>query len=206
MRIALPALPALLTLPLALLLGSAQAQPPSEASLERLLAVTQAERLTDNVVQQVHAQMLPTMRQALDAKAMAPAQRARAERFMARFVERMNAILAEELAWSRMKDVNLQIYRNTFSQQEVDDLVRFYESPTGQAFVEKMPQVLAQSMALMQQRMGGVSERLQAAARDTMEAFRREEAEAAEAPGAIVPPAPGPTRSRAARESSAGSR
>ena len=198
--------PALSLLLLALLFGNAQAQSPSEASLERLLVVTQAERLTDSVVQQVHAQMLPTMRQALAAKEMNPAQRARAERFMARFVERMNAILADELAWSRMKDVNLQIYRNTFSQQEVDDLIRFYESPTGQAFVEKMPQVLAQSMALMQQRMVGVSERLQSAARETMEAFRRDEAQAAEDPAAIVPPAPGPTRSRAARESPDGSR
>ena len=185
---------------LAISTGWAGAQTPSPASLERLLEVTQAERLTDSVVQQVHAQMKPMMSQALSAKEMTPAQRAQADRFMDRFVERMNDILKDELAWSRMKDFNLQIYRDTFNQQEVDDLIRFYESPTGQAFVNKMPQVLARSMALMQQRMLPISERIRAAAQETVEEFKREQAAQ---PSAIVPPAPGPTRARAAREGAA---
>ena len=193
-----------LLLALGFILGLLSAAPavaatPSEASLERLLVVTQAERLTESTMAQVHDAMKPMMAQLLDSKGLSPERRAQAEKLMAAFTERMNAILADELSWARMKDFNLQIYREAFSQQEVDDLIRFYESPTGQAFVAKMPLVMAKSMALMQQRMLPMNERLQAAARETVETFRRE----APAEPALPPPAPGPTRARAARAASA---
>ena len=170
------------------------ASTPSEASLERLLVVTQAERLTESTVAQVHASMKPMMAQVLNSKDLSPQRREQADRLMARFIDRMNNILADELSWARMKDFNLQIYRETFTQQEVDELIRFYESPTGQAFVSKMPVVMAKSLALMQQRMLPMNERLQAAAQDTLAEFKRDETPPEPA---LPPPAPGPTRARA---------
>lgn len=180
-----------IVLGLALSLGQApaRAEPPSAASLDKLLAVTQAEKLTDSVVQQVNATMRPMMEQALETKSLTAEQRERANKFMSSFVEKMNKIMADELSWDRMKAMNLQIYGEAFTQQEVDDLIVFYESPTGKAFVEKMPLVMQKSMTLMQQRMGPMMARIQAAAKETADEFKSLQAPApASAPAAAPVP------------------
>ena len=41
------------------------------------------------------------------------------------------------------------IVADTFSEKELTDLVAFYESPTGQAVVEKTPQMAARLMPVM---------------------------------------------------------
>lgn len=185
-------LPALI-LALSVLQAPARAETPSAASLDRLLVVTQAEKLTDSVVQQVNATMRPMMEQALASRTMTAEQRARADQFMSSFVEKMNKIMADEMSWDRMKAMNLQIYGEAFTQQEVDDLIVFYESPTGKAFVEKMPLVMQKSMTLMQQRMAPMMERIQAAAKQTADEFRSQQAPAGPADAASAP-APAPLR------------
>lgn len=173
--------------------SAALAEPPSAASLDKLLAVTQAEKLTDSVVQQVNATLRPMMEQELQTKTMTAEQRERADKFMSSFAEKMNKIMADEMSWDRMKAMNLQIYGEAFSQQEVDDLIVFYESPTGKAFVEKMPLVMQKSMTLMQQRMGPMMARIQAAAKQTAEEFKSQQAPA---PAPDAAPAPAPARVR----------
>jgi uncharacterized protein len=177
-----------LGLALSLVQAPAQAESPSAASLDKLLAVTQAEKLTDSVVQQVNATMRPMMEQALETKTMTAEQRERANKFMSSFVEKMNKIMADELSWDRMKAMNLQIYGEAFTQQEVDDLIVFYESPTGKAFVEKMPLVMQKSMTLMQQRMGPMMARIQAAAKQTADEFKSQQTPAPAPDAASAPP------------------
>jgi hypothetical protein len=94
---------------------------------------------------------------------------------MARFAEKMDKIVAEELSWTRMKAFSLQIYRESFTQKEVEDLIAFYESPTGQAFVAKMPVVTQKSIALMQQRMVPMMDRIQTAAKETVSEFQAQQ-------------------------------
>ena len=173
----------LLAFALAALQVPALAQQPSAASLERLLEVTQAQRMTDTVLQQVDAAMKPMFDQALGARNLSPEDRRKAEQFMASFSVKMKAIMAEEMSWAKMKDFSLQIYRESFTQKEVDDLIAFYESPSGRAFVEKMPVVMQKSMQVMQQRMGPMMARIQAAARDATKEFQAQN-----------PPAPAPAR------------
>ncbi|MGE5865829.1 MAG: DUF2059 domain-containing protein [Rhizobacter sp.] len=165
----------LLAFTLAVLSGAGWAQAPSDPSLERLLAVTQAERLNDSVIAQVKASLKPMMAKALEGQTLDAEQRAQADELINRLAARTEIILAEELAWERMKSFNLQVYREAFTQREVDDLIAFYESPTGRAFVDKMPLVMAKTMGLMQERMGPLMARLQAAAAETAREFTEQQ-------------------------------
>ena len=71
-------------------------------------------------------------------------------------------VLHEELAWDKMRLVYVQIYQETFTQEEIDGLIAFYKSPAGVAFVEKMPVVMQKSMSIMQSRIAPMMEKMKA--------------------------------------------
>jgi hypothetical protein len=54
------------------------------------------------------------------------------------------------MSWEKMKPMYVQLYRDTFEQEEVDGLIAFYKSPAGQAYVTKMPLLMSKSMAISQ--------------------------------------------------------
>lgn len=47
-------------------------------------------------------------------------------------------------------DAAAQLYAKNYSEEELDALVAFYESPAGQSILKKQPQVMAQAMQLGQ--------------------------------------------------------
>jgi hypothetical protein len=58
------------------------------------------------------------------------------------------------------------IYARHFTEQELRDILAFYRTPTGVKALQRLPQVLAESMAAM-------TLRLEAAQERTMESFMR---------------------------------
>ena len=68
-----------------------------------------------------------------------------------------------------MRPMFVQIYQESYTQEEVDGLVAFYQSPIGVAYIEKMPIVMQKSMTLVQTRMGPMMEKMQAALKQAME-------------------------------------
>jgi hypothetical protein len=166
----------LFTLLLSAVALGVQAQQPSDASIERLLEVTQSRRMTETVALQVSSMMRPMFDQAVESKKLSPEQRRESERFMASFSEKVAPILASELSWERMKTVNIEIYRNAFTQEEIDGLIAFYESPIGKVVVEKVPQVMQKSMVEMQARMAPIIQKIQEAAAQSAAEFKAAQA------------------------------
>ena len=67
--------------------------------------------------------------------------------------QKFMAVMREEFNWSKMKPMYIQLYSETFEQDEIDGLLAFYKSPVGQAFVTKMPVVMNKSMVIAQSQM-----------------------------------------------------
>ncbi len=151
---------------------AAQATEPSAASIDRLLDITQSRRTVDAIQKQVEAMMKPMFEQALDSKSLSPEKREEAERYMASFSEKMKPVFAEMLDWQRLKELTAKIYMESFSQEEIDGLIAFYESATGKAFVERMPLVMQKSMVAMQQRMVPLMEKMKQAAKESAAEFK----------------------------------
>ena len=103
------------------------ATPPSNESIEELLEVTHASKLTDVMVQQVSAAMLPAFEQSIDLKGLDAPAREKARRYIASFSRKMNDVLAEELSWARMKAFSVQVYQETFTQEEIDAMMADYD-------------------------------------------------------------------------------
>jgi len=55
-----------------------------------------------------------------------------------------------EMSWAKMAPDLKQIYKQNFSESEIEGLLAFYQSPVGKSFVEKMPAISQESMMLGQ--------------------------------------------------------
>ena len=157
----------------------AHAAEPSPASIELLLVVSNAQKNNEAVLVQVNSMLKPMFQQALGAREMTAEQRQQAEAFMDEFSRRMAPVMQDELAWERMKGPMAQVYAESFTQEEIDGLIAFYESPAGRAFVEKMPIVMQKSMLSMQQRMGPLVQRMTQAATEAVNELKDRQTTAA---------------------------
>lgn len=145
--------------------GAAHAAPPSEASIDELLAVTRVQRLLDSMFVNMEQVMRQSMARAVGSQPVTPEQQRVLDAAPAKFME----VMRDEMSWSRMRSLYVEVYRDTFTQEEVDGLLAFYRTPTGIAFVEKMPAVMQKSMTLMQARLGPLTEKMRAAMQQAME-------------------------------------
>ena len=141
---------------------------PSLASIERLLDLMQSRQSYEAIRAQVDAMAKPTFDQAIDSKSMSPEQREAIERRAAARTERMKSILDEAMNWEQIRADTAQIYAESFTQEEIDGLIAFYESPAGKAYTAKMPLIAQKSMALMQRRMGPLMEKISQAAKESV--------------------------------------
>jgi hypothetical protein len=76
------------------------------------------------------------------------------------------ARMNDELSWERMKALYRQVYAESFTAQEIEGMVAFYESPAGKAFLKKMPGVTEKSMGYAQVRIDGLTRSLNAGVRE----------------------------------------
>ncbi|TMH03840.1 MAG: DUF2059 domain-containing protein [Betaproteobacteria bacterium] len=91
------------------------------------------------------------------------------QRYLEATPQRFVTIMREELSWENLKPMYIEIYRDSFTQEEIDGLIAFYQSPVGMAFVNKMPIVMQKSMTSMQARMQPIMEKMKAATRQALE-------------------------------------
>lgn len=156
------------------------AAPPSDASVEQLLKLTKADKLTDTVFKQMDGMMKAAMRQATKGQPLNAEQQAIVNQQQTDMI----AIMKDELSWSKIKGMYVQVYRDTFSQEEINGLITFYKSPTGQAFVDKQPELIKRTMAIMQQRMTPMIERIQKMEKETAAELQKAETKGSSSPAA----------------------
>ncbi|MGE0804789.1 MAG: DUF2059 domain-containing protein [Burkholderiaceae bacterium] len=121
-----------------------RAEPASAESIEALMTLTKAEAIIDSAHQQADQVMRQMLQQQLGNRPMNARERQAFDNYRSNFMN----VMREEMAWSRVKPMYIELYRSTFSQADIDGLLEFYRSPTGRVFVDKMP-ALMQRMSMM---------------------------------------------------------
>lgn len=81
---------------------------------------------------------------------------------------RIAAVLKQEMNWSTLEPIYVAIYQEAFDQEEIDALITFHQSPVGQSYISKMPQVMSRSMQVMQVQMQSLSPKLRQAMEDVL--------------------------------------
>ncbi len=142
-----------------LLTSSLYAAPANDASIEVLMNMTKTESMTDMMYADFEQIIKSTLEQITKGKP----QTAQQQRALDSFSSKFSAAVREEMTWAKLKPSYVQLYRETFTQDEIDGLIAFYKSPTGIAFINKMPLVMQKSIALGQSHMQTLMPKMQAA-------------------------------------------
>ena len=133
----------------ALLLAApfAFAQQPSEAQVDRLLEVMRAKETLDAILPQVQASQQQMVAQLTAEQQLDENERARIDRVVAT----TNARIGQALSWENMEPVYREIYASSFDAADVDAMIEFYASQAGQNLLDKMPQLMQNTMNAVQQ-------------------------------------------------------
>lgn len=137
---------AALSCSIALSVTSAKDNPPSEGSIKRLLEVGQVHKLIDTMMAQMDSYLKQVLQQVTQDQHITPEIQKDIDRRQAE----MMAGIQEVLDWNKLEPLYVRVYQKSFTQGEVDGLIAFYKTPTGQALLTKMPVVMQNTMSEVQ--------------------------------------------------------
>jgi len=89
----------------------------------------------------------------------------------------MMSMMKEIFDWHKMEPMYMRVYQKSFTQKEVNDLIAMYHTPGAEALVNKMPQVLQNTMAEMQPMMQPIIERMRQRQQQVMAQIQAEKKE-----------------------------
>ena len=112
------------------------------ANAETFLKLAHADKLTAPIYAQVDQLFAQRF-----AQAQAPeSKKAQLETYQAK----AKASLDKAVGWDKLKPEMVKLYTSSFSEQELKDLIAFYQSPLGKKVQETMPRVTAESAQMAQ--------------------------------------------------------
>ncbi len=120
---------------------------------KRLLEVSRSSETVD----QVYAQLEPIMQSVGNELGITDDERELFDEFIAEYSE----IMRTEFSWARLEPYMIEVYTDVYTEEEINEITAFYESPTGQKFLDKMPQLVMASMQLSQKMMQEMMPKLQ---------------------------------------------
>lgn len=82
------------------------------------------------------------------------------------FHARAMALTQEELGWSTLEPVIVELYATYFTEQEIIDMIEFQRSPTGQRMIEATPMIMEEATLFTQEAMLRLMPRLEALAEE----------------------------------------
>lgn len=132
-------------------INCAQAASPSDESVIQLLILQEVDKAPLQVREQLDELTAATVSQVTQNHFFLSADEKAA---IKTFQEKSLAVrteLDERLDFEKLKPVYLKIYKDHFTQEEVDQLIALYQTPAGKLLAEKMPAVSQESSSVLQQ-------------------------------------------------------
>jgi hypothetical protein len=148
-------------------------------------------KLLDAYVTQIDGTVRASMQQAFAGQQPTPKQ----QKLMDELGRNIASLVKEELNWATFEPMMIEVYRNTFSQHEVDGMLTFYRSEAGQAVIAKLPTAMQQTMTSMQSHVKTLTPKIVQLERDMAAQLKAagEPEQSTHAPqGAQPPPSPPP--------------
>ncbi len=105
-----------------------------EAKIERILTLDNASANL-NQMKSMFASQIPT--------GMTPEQQDKTRETQRKILESVIALM------DKIRPQLVRLYSETYSAEEIDGILAFYESPAGRALLDKRPVIMSKTMALM---------------------------------------------------------
>lgn len=133
------------------------------ALAEELIKITDG----DSVMEKMQAQVTMIFQQISAQMNIQEADKPKLEKYTARF----DAILKEDMAWTKVKEQYLDLYTKVFTEEETKGLVNFYKSDLGIKVTAKMPELMQESMLLARTYMQNVVPKLESLTEEMQKEF-----------------------------------
>lgn len=101
----------------------------------------------------------------------------------------VNELINKEVNWDKLKDQFVNLYAEAFTVEELDALIKFYESPIGRKLVDKQPDIQQKSMLATRKLLADTTQKVH---KLTMELVEKQQ-KAAAAKAAAEAPVKDPT-------------
>ena len=128
-------------------IGSAQQDPAdspaSKEDVQRYFEVMQSREMMSKMIDAMTKPMHQMMHEQYEKDK---------DKLPADFETRMNKVMDDTMKnfpWDEMLDSMVPVYQKHFTKGDVDHLVAFYSTPTGQKVLRELPAITAESMQLM---------------------------------------------------------
>ena len=125
-----------------------------KAAAKQLLLVTKARESTE----QAFDSMLPMMVNSMSEQYPISDEH---RDTLAQETQATMDFLKQELSWSKLEPHLVQLYVDVYTEEELRGLTDFYETPLGQAFIEKNPRVMQASAQMTVKLMRDLAPKLQ---------------------------------------------
>ena len=114
---------------------------------------------TRSIIDTVRGQMDSTSSATLDQALAGRSLNDRQRQILRDGHEQVMVLISQTLDWNAVEPVMVEVYRDHFTQQEIDQMLQFYRSPTGQMVIAKLPATTQEMMQKMQARMQSLAPR-----------------------------------------------
>ena len=88
------------------------------------------------------------------------------EKSMGEFQDKVTTLVSGALSWEKLKPAYVKLYAEAYTEPQMDDIVAFYKSPTGQAMVANNSVLLPKASAIVQKQLAGAMPEIQKLIRD----------------------------------------
>ena len=130
--------------------------PRQRALIEELLSLTNQEELfnqTMAITMEQVSQNMPAIMEGIAGESIDPATMAEGQAVMNRIMGKILTSFQSRISFQDIaEDVYYPLYAKNFSEAQLQDMIDFYNTPTGQHTIAVMPQLVQDSMGLTQQR------------------------------------------------------
>lgn len=123
----------------------------------KLFEVTNMADMTAQINNQMQQQVKAMIAQQL-AGTDVPAE---VDEIMNRYLSQLTELTFDRMAWEKMKLKYAAIYESVLTNQEILELVTFYQSDLGQVVLSKMPLLMQEAMVVGQQEMQAMMPQIQ---------------------------------------------
>ena len=148
--------------------AAANDAPASDASIREMLELTSAHQLIESMKSQIATMTNSAVRDAIRGQPITPERQAILDRMAAK----MSAVTTDLLNWDTLLPIYIRTYRASFTQAEIDGVIKFYKSPAGKSYVKKMPVVMQNVMREMQGLSVQVQDRMLAIQQESMQELK----------------------------------
>lgn len=118
------------------------------AKLDELFTIMHMDRTMQQTMDAVEKSIVPMTQQMFGRDVPDPLKKDVAD-----LQQQMFALIEDQMGWKAMEPAYVEIYSHNFTEQQIDDIIAFYKTPTGQALIDKLPAITTEGLQAAQAKM-----------------------------------------------------